>query len=291
MAEDKVKRQHYVPRFYLEGFSANGRSIYGIRVGHNGILKLSTEKVCVERDLYETAWRLPEVNEKYLLRNDLEKRLSEKEGSFSRALGAVLGMQDFKRPADAELETKATLAEFVSNLLLRNPKSMPFFLEGPRGAEMESELETIGRLCDWLGFPFDSEALYEAGTKRALLAIEDDRAPHSAIAKSIKRMHLSVLDAPAGSSFATSSFPVLFDLKPNENGIETPVSVYLPISSRRAILFSPEGAGFADQTIDSTEVDKLNSCYLPENNAYAEWILAEKEETLANLAARSRAWF
>lgn len=290
MAEDKVKRQHYVPRFYLKAFSANGRSIYGIRVGHSGVLKLSTEKVCVERDLYETAWKLPEVDEKYLLRNDLEKRLSEKEGSFSRALESVLGMQNFERPADAELEIKASLAEFVSNLLLRNPKSMPFFLEGPRGAEVESELESIGRVCDSLGFPFDSEALYEAGIKRALLAIEDGRAPHLAIAKSIKRMHLSVLDAPVDSSFVTSSFPVLFDSKPDENDIETPVSVYLPISSRRAILFSPEGAGFADQTIGAIEVDKLNSCYLPENNAYAEWILAEEEETLANLAARSSVW-
>lgn len=229
------------------------------------------------------------MGEKFVLRNDLEKRLERMEDRFSKALDAVLDPRARASRHRVEDEDKLALAMLAANLVLRNPRYMPNFVNEPVDAGTRAELDLIREdaeaECAKRGWLLDFGALVEAGEKRGLLVLDDGRAPHAAVARAVYGMDLAILEAPSDHLFVTSSFPVLASTEPDDAGIETPVSLYIPLSSRYAALFSPAGEGYADQTIRGDDVEKFNSCYLPANNPFVEWILAESEEALARLSS------
>ena len=85
-----TKKQHYVPKFYLKNFSNNNKAmVYYKATGE--IFPKHLSEICVKNHLYENAWKesgSPIGN--YVLYNDIENKLCEKEGIFSPIINMIL---------------------------------------------------------------------------------------------------------------------------------------------------------------------------------------------------------
>ena len=69
-----TKKQHYVPRFYLERFSDDKNFVHIYDFKQNKYFKSKPEEICLQNCLYEVAWNgNKKVSEKYLLPNHIEK--------------------------------------------------------------------------------------------------------------------------------------------------------------------------------------------------------------------------
>lgn len=63
-----VKKQHYVPQFYLRSFTDDG-FLYAAGRGTNGVgsvFKTRTDGVCAERYLYEIRSRVPKAEDAFV---------------------------------------------------------------------------------------------------------------------------------------------------------------------------------------------------------------------------------
>ena len=127
MPDNTTKRQHVVPQFYLRGFADAKGKLHVYDRKERRYFAASPKDLLCENMFYETKWEgaSPVLGE-YVLFNELEHRLSESESRYCRLMNRIVeNCGRIKRPDtpvcnDDELEL---LAEFISSLFLRNPKT------------------------------------------------------------------------------------------------------------------------------------------------------------------------
>lgn len=82
-----TKKQHYVPRFYLERFADDQCFVHVYDFKQHKYYKKKPEDICRQNYLYEVEWSgLERAYKKYMLSNYLEKVFSCYEDEFSKFL-------------------------------------------------------------------------------------------------------------------------------------------------------------------------------------------------------------
>ena len=123
-----TRKQHYIPRFYLERFTDSSRKLWIYDASRDIVFEKSPEGACVRTDLYETEWI--EANEKlgkYVLPNDIEDLYSRYEAEFSaflRELDHILIRDQLLNASICSAKNRRLMFRFIANLLFRNPKTM-----------------------------------------------------------------------------------------------------------------------------------------------------------------------
>ena len=211
-----TKKQHYVPRFYLERFADGQGGVYVYDFKQNKFYKSKPEDICCQNYLYEVEWTGSErVYGKHMSPNHLENIFSRYENEFSKFLRKMDRLCYPGQNPNALIcstEDKNILLHLVVNFFIRTPQIMEALSvnEIPKGLE---EVEWIGALreaLDRMGMG-GWESVIKMAVKEAYLTEEYGEGPVFDLLNSIKNLNFTFYRAQAGC-FLTSDQPVLIGI-------------------------------------------------------------------------------
>lgn len=207
-----TKKQHYVPRFYLERFADGQGSVYVYDFKQNKFYKSKPEGICCQNCLYEVEWTGSErVYGKYMSPNHLENIFSRYENEFSsflRKMDRLCHPGQNPNALICSTEDKNTLLRLVVNFFIRTPQMMEALSvnEIPKGLE---EVEGIGALheaLDLMGMG-GWESFVKMAVEKAYLTEEYGEGPVFDLLNSIRNLNFTFYRAQEGC-FLTSDQPV-----------------------------------------------------------------------------------
>ncbi len=220
-----TKKEHYVPQFYLRNFTNEKGSIWVYDRETKKTFSQTPANVCFENDLYET--KAEEMNPAlgdYVLRNYIEDALRDYEGEWSTVLNKILRVcrQNVNRDAlICNTEEKRILAQFVANLILRNPRIMEHAdLDEISEAMRLEETKAYSSLFEQLGIgKIDSLIRYINKSNH----FNNEFGSQKQMADDLIRMKISFIFNDK-NDFVTSSFPVFCGIRNNTADVMVPLS-------------------------------------------------------------------
>ena len=124
----KTKKQHYVPRFYLSEFVDDDNKLTVFDFQLNKQFKIDPKNYGYENHLYETPAQDTDLElGKYALENQIEKIFSNYEGDFAELLKKIKTICTLTQNPDALIlkqKEKILLYKFIINMIIRNPCNM-----------------------------------------------------------------------------------------------------------------------------------------------------------------------
>jgi hypothetical protein len=256
MAEPR--KHHYLPQFYLRGFSANGRSIYQVEKRGGRAYVSSIRDTAAIRDYHELDY--PGVEDS----NAVEKRLAQVENHLAEGLAAAI------QSGIATPQAHRNLIEFVALLRVRAPAfkaSIEAFLQNavrsvglilerkgelppvPKGLEEVLRMENLSiTISNWKILEF----MFRIAADPQLFDILAD-------------MKTTLLRAPEGTLFLTCDQPVAVyhpTAGPTDAygiGLADPATeVSVPLSSRSLLFLSWAAELEIDRDATVDEVVEFN---------------------------------
>lgn len=260
-----IKNQHYIPRFYLKNFAASDSMLSVIRIesGKPGcVFRCKPDGICSEKYLHEVKNRLGgayfEEGAIEGMLSQLESRLAPNYEDLLRRLsdGAFIDSSDYD-------ELTNSLMAFIASLVVRHPKWLgPERDKAPnlislmfeKEAITQNDVDTLGDI----GVEVDLPAIVELAIMDTALFSTAERAPLMQLVDMLKPMNIAFLAAPEERDFIATSFPLHVEWRQSEDA--DPVSVYLPLSSRFAVMFHRYEpiSGIPVRVISGKDVDHLN---------------------------------
>ncbi|VYU11224.1 Uncharacterised protein [Collinsella aerofaciens] len=239
-----VKKQHYVPQFYLRSFTDDG-FLYAAGRGTNGVgsaFKTRTDGVCAERYLYEIRRRVPKAEDAFVKKGAAEHTLGKIENILASKYESLLGYLDVRKfpSRDVTCEILDHLICLMSMLIVRNP----VYLNAERGSadDFANQLKASGFLTEEdrtalkaEGFEGEFNSIVEFVLQGIVLFNLTDSTPLLSLVSLMREMDCCFCVAPDGSEFITSSYPAFAewaDLKDAD-----PYSIYFPLSPRYGAFF------------------------------------------------------
>lgn len=282
-----TKKQHYVPRFYLQNFTSNDNKLWVFDREKGSYYQSSPKDICFEKFLYETPWENANpLLGKYVLGNQIEKYFAEKEGEYSLLLKQIVNICRNPKNKNALIckhEEKEMLASFVTNIFVRNPWSLKQLesnlpLEGLKENE---EIQAIEQIIQIMGLG-DIDSLVRAVDKKVWLTEEFDG---SRLTPRISKMSYVFLVSQK-ESFITSSFPTIYKLCDTEVDGLMPSNIYLSIHPQVSLLYNediPKTKSNRLILVDEKVVCELNSAYLKSDVEQMRFLIAKDKETLKSV--------
>lgn len=281
-----AKRQHYVPEFYIKGFSDNGKNIFVFDKERWKIYEKNVREVCTKRHIYENPVGNSEVEERFFLPNDLEDRHARLENDFAPMLRRVkreysLAALGTNNPTLSN-QDKELLIRMVANFLTRNKWTLENFYK-EHDPEVDEELAPYRELCQMIKLDFTAVA--EASRKRIIMTDEHEKYLPNIIFGNLGQLELSLVKATGGAKFAASSFPIIYLTEDDEDGTTYFTWVFLPISPFLAVMFA-EGDNKGEVCIRESEpedVDKINAVFADPKSDLASYVLSSDRALLERL--------
>jgi len=271
--QGKTKRQHFVPRFYLRHFTNTKGKLQAYRIDTDSYFVAAPEGVCAENYLYEVK-RLgfDEVDgNPEFLHNYIESRLSDLESELAPQYNQLISCcerHDFE--SDAFDEGRLAACALATNLMVRHPR----FLEDDRldASKLTKTFLATNKLTEdvWrmvlkiaIGGD-DPDALSEVAIMKALLFSEYPEVPSSRIYGAFTNKRITIVQAPVGMDFITTSMP--FDFGGiDEDAYDFRVA-YMPLSSKYAAFFTiyEHSSRFVEASME--EAVRCNTAILSHNS-------------------------
>jgi hypothetical protein len=252
------RKHHYLPQFYLRGFSVNGRSVYQMEKEGSRAFLCSIGDAAAVRDyhLIDDA-EVPDVHQ-------VEKALGEMESRIAPALSEIHAMG--LRSANS----RALLIQFISLMRWRVPAAKGYF-----SGHLASMVKESGKLLERQGKLPPPPKGYEEILKMENIQVEISNAEplrrmfrlatDPAMLNLLNAMRLSLLRAPFGAAFLTSDQPVALYFPDPELprgqgiGIADPrVEISFPLSSRLLARLDWSRERAEDREVGSEVVDEFN---------------------------------
>lgn len=122
-----VKKQHYVPRFYLKSFTNQDGFLYAVKREPSGlgrIFQTKPEGICFEKYLHEVKRRTLIDRERFIEQGSAEKALSKMENDLAYDYRLLIEHLDAGVFSDTDetCELLERLILLISLLLVRSPK-------------------------------------------------------------------------------------------------------------------------------------------------------------------------
>lgn len=286
-----VKKQHYVPQFYLRSFTDEDGFLYAVRRGTDGVgsvFKSRTDGICAERYLYEVRRRVPKAEDVFVKKGAAEHALGKNEDILASNYELLLSCLDARKfpSRDVTCEILDHLICLISMLIVRNP----VYLNTERGSadDFADQLKACGFLTEKdqtalkaEGFEGEFNSIVEFVLQGIVLFNLTDDTPLHSLVSLMRGMDCCFCVAPDGSEFITSSYPVFAEWEDRKDA--DPYSIYFPLSPRYGAVFKRKSEGerlVGISTIDSITVDKLNDALINGNDAW-DCLIARNRECLA----------
>ena len=241
-----TRKQHWVPRFYLRHFADSSGQLHAYSRQKGSFFRTNCENLCSMRDLYEVehADATGDATDRFYAQNLIEVKLSELESRIAPLYDRFLERQKEDQCEDEGYsDGKAAVCELAANIIVRHPISMRVDKNWSR--ETAEELlrnvhltpYELG-LLDWSDWRGDSQAVVELAAAATMLFSNDDIVPVNRIRKAFFEKSFSILRAPVGSGFVTTSMP-MFIIGPEDDSYDFHLA-YMPLSSEYAAVFSDD---------------------------------------------------
>lgn len=241
-----TRKQHWVPRFYLRYFADSSGQLHAYSRQKGSFFRTNCENLCSMRDLYEVehADATGDATDRFYAQNLIEVKLSELESRIAPLYDRFLERQKEDQCEDEGYsDGKAAVCELAANIIVRHPISMRVDKKWSR--ETAEELlrnvhltpYELG-LLDWSDWRGDSQAVVELAAAATMLFSNDDIVPVNRIRKAFFEKSFSILRAPVGSGFVTTSMP-MFIIGPEDDSYDFHLA-YMPLSSEYAAVFSDD---------------------------------------------------
>mgnify|MGYP002225824642 FL=1 len=212
----------------------------------SSFFRTNCENLCSMRDLYEVehADATGDATDRFYAQNLIEVKLSELESRIAPLYDRFLERQKEDQCEDEGYsDGKAAVCELAANIIVRHPISMRVDKKWSR--ETAEELlrnvhltpYELG-LLDWSDWRGDSQAVVELAAAATMLFSNDDIVPVNRIRKAFFEKSFSILRAPVGSGFVTTSMP-MFIIGPEDDSYDFHLA-YMPLSSEYAAVFSDD---------------------------------------------------
>lgn len=257
VAQSPPRKHHYLPQFYLRGFSRDGRTLYQIQKATGKAVPGSVRDLAAKRDYH----RLD--SEKISDQFELERRLADFEGVLAQGLQRVL---DY---GICDTENHGCIVQLVSLFRCRVP-AFKQYVE----AMLRSSVRSVGKIMEQKG-EFELPPHLEEPLSFDNLSIEISnwiclrfmflQAVDPGIRQVLASMNHEILEAPSGTEFITCDQPVaLFNprARPSDEygvGLATPeTELSLPLSRDRILRLSWTKEVEPKRVLSSSEVDEFN---------------------------------
>lgn len=233
-----TKNQHFIPQFYLKSFSNSEGLLTQYDMRNHKCDIRSPKSICNQNYLYDVRWQVPnEKIGKFVFVNHLENEFMVREGEYSTLCRKIVSLclnPNNKGAIICYRREKELLADFVTNMFLRNPcmmkanvvKSAPkYIVDGMLSGNHEEIDKTIGE---------DNISSFVATIRQ--YDFLSDNVPdglHQQIKDIICRMNLSFFVTET-DTFITSNYPVIsvFDEEPKRKFR----AFYFPLSPKCAVI-------------------------------------------------------
>lgn len=109
-------------------------------------------------------------------------------------------------------------------------------------------------------------------------------------APDIQKLNYVIL-VTENEQFVTSSFPVIFELYDNEEGITMPKSIYVPIHPRASLLYNdtiPNNHRNRIRVVNEDTSYRLNRVYLQRCKEQIKFIMSEDKQLLKSVVEKDR---
>jgi hypothetical protein len=246
------KRQHYIPKFYLEGFAdpVDGAFLYQYEKGKDGFVKVSPANTALQKYYYE--FTLPDGNKD---RETIEKALSGVEQDAARVFRKIEVGQSLDH------QEKSLFSLFLTIMAMRVPAYRQDYESGAAQTMKEimravaSDPEKFAIVSKRVRAKHgDEDSVSDERVRKFILNGKYDLKPPSElslqavtelpveIAEIIAKMHWSFLIAPMTCPFVTSDNPFFYDdptLNPLPKGsglLYRNVEVTFPMTPKIAFL-------------------------------------------------------
>lgn len=239
-----VRKQHWVPQFYLRHFADSSGRLNVYSKLDDKSFAAKTENICAKRDLYEVknSNMARGEDDEYCAQNLIEEKLSEFEGCLAPHY------EQFLECCDAEvfdgecfLKGRAAACALAANLIVRHPESMRGDYECEREIEFELQkcnylTEHENEILNQTQWHNDYPAVAKLIRSATALFPFDERAPFNRTYKAFYEKQFSILKAPVGMGFITTSMP-MFIIGPEDDSYEFDFA-YFPLSEKYVAIFS-----------------------------------------------------
>ena len=239
-----TRKQHWVPQFYLRHFADSSGQLHAYSRQKGSFFRTNCENLCCMRDLYEVEHTdaAGDATDRFYAQNLIEVKLSEFENRIAPLYDRFLERQKEDQCEGEEYsDGKAAVCELAANIIVRHPISMRVDKKWSRETA-EELLRNVHLtpyefgLLDWSGWRGDSQAVVELAATATMLFSNDDNVPVNRIRKTFLEKSFSILRAPVGSGFVTTSMP-MFIIGPEDDSYDFHLA-YMPLSSEYAAVFS-----------------------------------------------------
>ena len=252
------RKHHYLPQFYLRGFSPNGRSIFQIEKTPSRGYLCSIRDAAAIRDYHELDYS--DAEDPHVI----EKRLAEIEGQFSRTLTDVV------QSGITSTEVHVGLIEFVALMKFRVPAFKTYIEESLR-----QSVRSVGMIMERKGalppIPKGFEGMLRMD--RAKISISNwkclefmfELATDPRLLRLLLAMRPSILRAKDRESLLTCDQPVaLFHPEasardPYGTGLADPrTELSLPLTSQVLLRLTWDKRSREDRALTAAEVREFN---------------------------------
>ena len=115
-------------------------------------------------------------------------------------------------------------------------------------------------LLDWSGWNGDHKALAELSAVATMFFSEDGSIPVNRIRETFLEKHFSILEAPIGSGFVTTSMS-MFIIGSEDDSYDFDFA-YMPLSSKYAALFTSDSSLEPFYRLDLPHIELMNCLHL-----------------------------
>ena len=227
--------EHFVPKFYLQNFANDGGQVWVYDRSNKKRFSQIPNNICFKKDLYETkAEGMNPALGEYVLRNQLEDTFCQYEGAWSKLIKQVLSTCRLNIDSNALIcntEQKRQLAEFVSNLILRNPITMKNSeLDEISAAKQLEETKAIEHLFNLLGFGSIDSVLRFINKSNHF---NDEFGTQRLLADELLKMDMRFIYNEE-NDFVTSCCPIFYGMREDGSSI---TDVIVPLSTDVLMLY------------------------------------------------------
>lgn len=266
-----VKKQHFVPRFYLRHFTNTDGKLHAFNRETKELFLAAPENVCAQNNLYEVRMKKAgsDGGGPSALANTIEVQLSGLEGRLAPLYEQLLSCCSSRVFKGEEYERgRHAACMLAANLIVRHPALLA--ADRAKNEEFAEEFLTEDKLSDQeqqileqLGLKKDATAVAEIAIMQTLLLSGNSATPFFRIFDAFADKAMTIFEAPVGAWFITTSMPLGFEgIEEDAYDFET---AYLPLSSKYAAFFTSRGGGIPFREATLKEVTQCNSALVADS--------------------------
>lgn len=288
MKMQATRRQHYVPKFYLENFSEDGKHLWCYDKESNKIYRSNISDICVKNFLYETKWKEYKSENKFVNLNAIEKDFAKHEGEYAELIRKIISiciLPENKNALILNTNDKHICAHFAANMLLRNPWSMNRYSEDLESIMELGELQPYKEVVDFIKMG-DFPSLVDAANKQIIVGENLEESLPNQLKEMLYNMNITIWEAPKENPLITSSFPVIYQTEDLEENNTSFKYLYIPINPRFAISYSRikyPNCSNRLRKLTASQVHSLNNTYIKSDDNQVRLVLAGNQEVLIKL--------